>query len=90
VPAWQGPQPIITLYESEQKFATLTPKTDFLSSRPNNEEREGWSYFVVPLAGNAQWERTGAVPVTLNYVTISCDSWGAPPLRIWLDGMSIR
>jgi parallel beta-helix repeat protein len=90
VPAWQGPQPIITLYESEQQFAVLTPKTDFLSSRPNNEEREGWSYFVVPLAGNEQWERTGAVPATLNYVTISCDSWGAPPLRIWLDGMSIR
>ena len=90
VPAWQGPQPIITLYESDQKFAVLTPKDDFLSSRPNNEEREGWSYFVVPFAGNEQWERTGDVPATLNYVTIGCDSWGAPPLRIWLDGMSIR
>ncbi|MHB0958043.1 MAG: right-handed parallel beta-helix repeat-containing protein [Pirellulaceae bacterium] len=90
VPAWQGPQPIITLYESEQKFAKLTPKVDFLSARPNNEEREGWSYFVVPLAGNEQWERTGELPVTLNYVTIGCDSWGAPPLHIWIDGMSVR
>ncbi|MHB8969113.1 MAG: NosD domain-containing protein [Pirellulaceae bacterium] len=90
VPAWQGPQPIITLYESEQKFAVLTPKTDFLSSRPNNEERDGWSYFVVPLAGDEQWERTGDLPVTLNYLTIGCDSWGAPPLQIWIDGMSVR
>ena len=29
VPAWQGPQPIITLYESDQKFAVLTPKERF-------------------------------------------------------------
>ena len=54
VPAWQGPQPIITLYETDQKFAVLTPKEDFLSARPNNEEREGWSYFAVPLSGNEQ------------------------------------
>ncbi len=90
VPAWQGPQPIVALHESEDQYAVFTPADDLLSSRPNNEEREGWSYFVVPLAGDAQWERTGDLPATLNYVTIGCDSWGAPPLRIWLDGMSIQ
>ncbi|MCU0959454.1 MAG: right-handed parallel beta-helix repeat-containing protein [Pirellulaceae bacterium] len=90
LPAWQGPQPVVTLYESDERFAVLTPKQDLLSSRPNNEEREGWSYFVVPLAGNDQWERTGDLPKTLNFVTIGCDSWGAPPLQIWIDGMSLQ
>jgi len=90
VPAWQGAQPVVTLYESEERFALFTPKDDLLSSRPNNEEREGWSYFVVPLAGDDRWERTGDLPAKLNYVTIGCDSWGAPPLRIWLDGISVR
>ena len=90
VPAWQGAQPIVTLYESERQFAALKPKKDLLTERPNNEEREGWSYFVVPLAGNEMWERTGELPATLNYVTISVDSWGAPPLHVWIDGMSVR
>ena len=90
LPAWQGPQPIITLHESAETFATLTPTTDLLSARPNNEEREGWTYLVVPLAGNDKWKREGEVPATLNYLTIGFDSWGAPPLDIWLDGMSIR
>ena len=30
------------------------------------------------------------VPATLNYLTIGFDSWGAPPLWIWIDGMSVR
>jgi hypothetical protein len=90
VPAWQGPQPVVTLYESDAKFALLTPKADLMSGRPNNEDREGWSYLVVPLAGSDQWERKGELPATLNYLTIGFDSWGAPPLWIWLDGMSLR
>ena len=44
----------------------------------------------MPLAGNDKWKREGEVPATLNYLTIGFDSWGAPPLDIWLDGMSIR
>lgn len=90
VPAWQGPQPIVTLYESEQRFAVLTPQANLMSARPNNEEREGWSYFVVPLAGSEQWERKGELPGTLNYLTLGFDSWDAPPLEIWLDGLSLR
>jgi len=90
VSAWQGPQPVVTLYQSEKQSAVLAPKVDFMSARPNNEDREGWSYLVVPLAGNEQWERKGELPATLNWLTIGFDSWGAPPLWIWIDGMSIR
>ena len=44
----------------------------------------------MPLAGDGQWQRKGELPATLNYLTIGFDSWGAPPLRIWLDGMGLR
>jgi len=90
VPAWQGLQPIVTFYESEKEFAVLTPTADLMSARPNNEEREGWSYLVLPLAGSPQWKLEGDLPATLNYLTIGFDSWGAPPLRIWIDGMALK
>jgi parallel beta-helix repeat protein len=90
VPAWQGEQPVIELCESATKSAVLVPKVDLMSARPNNEEREGWTYFAVPLAGNEQWQRKGELPATLNWLTIGFDSWGTPPLRIWIDGMGLR
>ncbi|RPI85090.1 MAG: PKD domain-containing protein, partial [Planctomycetaceae bacterium] len=34
VPAWQGENPVITLYESPERVATLTPQGDFLSNPP--------------------------------------------------------
>jgi hypothetical protein len=90
VPAWQDENPIVTLYESDQKFVRLTPKGDFLSSPPYNEAREGWSYFAVPLAGDGQWQREGADLSTANFLSIGIDSWGAPPLRIWIDGLALE
>jgi parallel beta-helix repeat protein len=90
VPAWQGPNPVVTLYESESRSVVLTPKDDLLSQRFNNEEREGWSRFVVPIAGDDLWLRKGAAISTANYLTIGFDSWGAPPLRIWIDGLTIQ
>jgi parallel beta-helix repeat protein len=87
VPAWQGPNPLITLYESAGRSVVLTPKADFLSQPFHNEEREGWRRFEVPLAGDEQWVREGPALATVNYLTIGFDSWGAPPLRIWIDGL---
>ncbi len=68
----------------------LRPAADFMSQRPNNEEREGWSYFAVPLAGSPEWKREGGELAVLNYLTIGFDSWGAPPLRIWIDGLAVK
>lgn len=90
LPAWQFTNPVVTLYESESRFVTLTPKVDLLSQRPNNEEREGWSYLVVPLAGDETWKREGPELSTVRYLTLGFDSWGAPPLRIWIDGMALK
>jgi parallel beta-helix repeat protein len=88
VPAWQSANPVVTLYESETRSVTLTPTVDLMSQRPNSEEREGWSYFKVPLAGSDLWKREGADLESLNYLTLGFDSWGAPPLRIWIDGLA--
>ena len=90
VPAWQDLNPIVTLYQADGKFVKLTPARDLLSQPPYNEAREGWTYFTVPLTGNELWKREGPELNTLNYLTIGFDSWGAPPLRIWIDGLAIK
>lgn len=90
VPAWQFTNPVVALHQSETKAVVLTPTQDLMSQRPNNEEREGWSRFVVPLAGNELWKREGADLSVINYLTLGFDSWGAPPLWIWIDGLSFR
>lgn len=88
VPAWQDANPIVTLYETDDKFVRITSKGDILSSPPYNEAREGWYYFAVPLAGDKQWQREGADLSTVNFLAIGVDSWGAPPLRMWIDGLA--
>jgi hypothetical protein len=90
VPAWQDANPIVTFHETDEKLLRLMPQGDFLSSPPYNEAREGWYYFAVPLAGNGQWKREGSDITTANWLTIGFDSWGAPPLRIWLDGLALE
>ena len=90
VPAWQDVNPLVTLYESAEKSAVLRPTVDLMGQRPNNEEREGWSYFAVPLAGSPLWNRAGPSIAVLNYLTIGFDSWGTPPLQIWIDGMAFK
>lgn len=90
VPAWQDANPIVTLHESDEKFLRLTPNGDLLSTPPYNEAREGWYYFAVPLAGDKQWKREGATLDTAHWLSIGFDSWGAPPLRIWLDGLALE
>lgn len=90
LPAWQGPNPVVTLYQADGRSATLTPKTDLMSRRMNNEEREGWSRFEIPIAGDDDWTRDGAEIGTLDALSIGFDSWGTPPLLIWIDGLSVR
>jgi parallel beta-helix repeat protein len=90
LPSWQGNNPVVTLYGSEKRSLVLTPAGDLMSARPNNEEREGWTYFAVPLAGDPQWKRTGVDLTEANYLTIGFDSWSAPPLHIWIDGLAFK
>ena len=94
VPAWQDLNPLIALRGPGEKEAEaklqLTPKGDFLSQPPYNEAREGWSYFAVPLAGNDDWKKSGDLPSSLRAIELGFDSWGAPPLLIWIDGLGLK
>ncbi|MFN0021786.1 MAG: right-handed parallel beta-helix repeat-containing protein [Pirellulaceae bacterium] len=90
VPAWQDVNPPLTLRGSGDEKMTLTPVKDFLSQPPYNEAREGWTYFTVPLAGSDEWKKEGELPATLRAIEIGFDSWGAPPLLIWIDGLGVK
>jgi hypothetical protein len=90
VPAWQGPNPVTTLYGLDGQTARLTPKTDWLAQPPYNEAREGWTYITVPLRGNDQWVLEGKTPQTACGISLGFDSWGNPPLQFWIDGLAFE
>ena len=89
IPGWQDLNPLLDLVAANGKRLRLRPVRDFLSAPPYNEAREGWSYFVVPLAGNAFWKRTGENLSDIEAVEFGFDAWGAPPLVIWVDGLGL-
>ena len=68
----------------------LMPQGDFLSSPPYNEAREGWYYFDAPLNGDKKWKREGDKIDVAHWLTLGFDSWGNPPLRIWIDGLAFE
>jgi parallel beta-helix repeat protein len=90
IPAWQGPNPIVTLHETEEKFLRFTPEQEILLDPALPEAREGWMRVVVPLAGDAVWKREGKEVAAVRYLTIGFDSWGYAPLQIWLDGLGLE
>lgn len=90
VPAWQGPNPVVTLADADGLELEMMPSGDFLSAPPYNEAREGWTYFVVPLSGSKRWKRSGAELQQVREIRFGFDSWGAPPLKIRLDGIAFR
>ena len=90
VPAWQDVNPVIAINGINQQSLHLTPIRDFLSQPPYVEAREGWTYFEVPLAGNQQWKRDGEIPSSVESFDFGFDSWGAPPLSIWIDGVGLK
>lgn len=89
IPGWQGPNPIVTL-KGNGDAVTFTPKIDRLAQPVNNEARRGWTRFEVPLAGGDGWEKTGALPKIAESISLGFDSWGADPLVLWIDGISVK
>lgn len=91
VMGWQDGNPVVTLHETEQKFIRFVPTRDWFREPRYNEGRDGWNYYAIPLAGDAAFKREGAKELSeVNWISIGVDSWGAPPLRLWLDGLAIR
>jgi hypothetical protein len=59
------------------------------------EKADDWRLLTVPVTENAvkadsRWQRIGPVPARLRAISIAVDSWGAPPLKLWLDGLSLQ
>ncbi len=88
--AWKGFMPTVTLYETEDKFALIRPFDDPRNYPQNSEDRADWGYKTIPLAGDAQWKVEGALPATVNWMTIEFYPWGGMPVRLWIDGLSFR
>ncbi len=90
VTGWQG-GPFLTLHGPAGQLCYLEPASgrDLMRELQHNEEREGWRLLEIPLSGSDIWKRDGELPKEIHAVSIAFDSWGAPPLTIWLDGMAI-
>lgn len=93
VPAWQDVNPIVTLHEAEDRWLRLTPASDLLGNPPDVHFRDEWMPLDAPLAGGEGWRAEcgpGGPPATLQWLTLGLDSWGSPPLDVWLDGLTLR
>jgi parallel beta-helix repeat protein len=89
--AWKGLMPTITLYESETKHAMLRPG-DCPDNwyPPNSSSRIDWTYRAIPLQANKTLRVEGQLPETLNWMTIEFYPWGSGPVRLWIDGMTLK
>ncbi|MFM7863638.1 MAG: hypothetical protein ACKPHU_05450 [Planctomycetaceae bacterium] len=87
---WQG-GPFLVLHGTDGSRCYLEPAQgrDLMRDLSYSEEREGWRRLQVPLSGGGDWVRDGALPSEICAVSLCFDSWGAPPLQLWLDGLAI-
>ncbi len=90
IPAWQDVNPQIRVVGAKGGVMRLIPTRDWLGSPIATEAREGWTYFCVPLSGNQDWRRDGEHPADVKAIEMGFDSWGAPPLVIWIDGLGLQ
>jgi parallel beta-helix repeat protein len=89
VTGWQG-GPFIVLHGDGEERCYIEPQPgrDLMRELDHNEAREGWRLFEIPLAGDDRWKRDGDLPASVRAVSLAFDSWGAPPLQLWIDGLA--
>lgn len=90
IPAWQDANPIVTLKQDDARVARYLPERDLLSQPPYIEGRDGWIRFAVPLAGGQGWQREGPELERVTELALGFDSWGAPPLDVWVDRLAFH
>jgi hypothetical protein len=93
IPAWQGLNPVLALHADDERWLRLTPTRDLLGDPPDIHFRDEWQLIEVPLAGGDGWTREigpGGAPDVANWIGVGLDSWGAPLLDVWLDGLALR
>lgn len=93
---WQG-GPFIMLHGTDGSLCHLEPaeSRDLMRDLQPGEKADDWRLFRVPLRpgyrpGDQRWQQSGEVPTRLAAISIAVDSWGAPPLKLWLDGLSLQ
>ncbi len=59
IPGWQNLNPLVTVLGAGDSALRLAPQRDQLSQTKYTEAREGWTYFSIPLAGDADWTAEG-------------------------------
>jgi hypothetical protein len=91
VTGWQG-GPFVVIHGEDGKTCHLEPKPgrDFMREVAHSEEREGWRLFEIPLQGDERWQRDGELPTVARAISLAFDSWGAPTLRLWIDGLAFE
>ena len=76
--SWQDVNPLIVIYDNNQRSAQYITNRNLLSS-PQYAEADGWISIEVPLAGDDVWQRVGADLTSTSSVSIGVDSWGNDP-----------
>lgn len=91
VTGWQG-GPFIVIHGEGDKLCYIEPKKgrDLMREIDQNEARDGWRRFEIPLQGDERWQRDGDLPATAQAISLAFDSWGAPTLRFWIDGLAFE
>ena len=87
---WQG-GPFVTLFEGNKSYP-IEPKKgqDLMRESPYSESREGWRLWEIPLKGNESWQGVEELPEHVDRLSLAFDSWGAPTLRFWIDGLAFE
>ncbi len=91
VTGWQG-GPYVMIHGTDKSRCLLEPAPGRVPLResPHSESRERWSYYEIPLAGDARWKREGTLPAAASAISLGFDSWGAPGLLLWIDGLALE
>ncbi len=87
VPSWQDGNPLVTLYGPADAVCRIKSRVELQTSPADSEAREGWLLLTVPLGRDAKWAMEGAIPKTIERVSLGFDSWGGEPFEVWLDGL---
>lgn len=91
VTGWQG-GPFFVLHGDADEKCHIEPRPglDLMRQLEDNEGRDGWRRMEIPLSTSEQWQVEGTVPRSLKAISLVFDSWGAPTLRIWIDGLALE
>lgn len=94
LPGWQNAGPVVRLAGPGGVFEYKPAKDgNLMNDPPSSEARWQWMPVVIPLAGDAHWQRSVTGNVALRRIdafSLALDSWGGDPFTIWIDGLAVE